>query len=230
MGKAYKCINAKHGHTCKRKALKRDWLERAVVVETVTKVLTDEVIDRVADAIIAIQGQENPMIPSIKEQLRVCDNSLKNLLKAIEAGIFTPTTKERMEELERQKEELNISLIRAQMAQPVFTKEEIVKWISRFKYGNINDKAYQREIIDTFLNSVYVYEDKIIFTYNFRDHAETVTLDEIEYVFCSDVNDCPPPSKKHDPAGSCFLLISPQLEGGSWHTSDGHAPKAAVFL
>ena len=207
----YKCINAKHGHTCKRKAIKRDWLERAVVVETVTKVLTDEVIDRVADAIIAIQGQENPMIPSIKEQLRACDNSLKNLLKAIEAGIFTPTTKERMEELERQKEELNISLIRAQMAQPVFTKEEIVKWISRFKYGNINDKAYQREMIDTFLNSVYVYDDKIVFTYNFRDHAATVTLDEIEYVFCSDVNDCPPPSKKHDPAGSCFLLISPQI-------------------
>ncbi len=202
----YKCINAKHGHTCKRKALKRDWLERAVVVETVTKVLTDEVIDRVADAIIAIQGQENPMIPSIKEQLRVCDKGLKNLLKAIEAGIFTPTTKERMEELERQKEELNISLIRAQMAQPVFTKEEIVKWISRFKYGSINDKAYQREMIDTFLNSVYVYDDKIVFTYNFRDHAETVTLDEIEYVFCSDVNDCPPPINPRAVTVLGFLL------------------------
>ena len=112
-----------------------------------------------------------------------------------------------MEELERQKEELNISLIRAQMAQPVFTKEEIVKWISRFKYGNINDKAYQREMIDTFLNSVHVYEDKIIFTYNFRDHAETVTLDEIEYVFCSDVNDCPPPNRRNPnffPCGNEF--------------------------
>lgn len=73
----YKCINAKHGHTCKRKALKRDWLERAVVVETVTKVLTDEVIDRVADAIIAIQGQENPMIPSIKEHSVCVTKALK---------------------------------------------------------------------------------------------------------------------------------------------------------
>ena len=142
----------------------------------------------------------------IKEQLRVCDNSLKNLLKAIEAGIFTPTTKERMEELERQKEELNISLIRAQMAQPVFTKEEIVKWISRFKYGGINDKTYQREIIDTFLNSVYVYDDRIVFTYNFRDHAETVTLDEIEYVFCSDVNDCPPPTPHQFWCGVSFAF------------------------
>ncbi len=51
-------------------------------------------------------------------------------------------------------------------------------------------------MIDTFLNSVYVYDDKIVFTYNFRDHAETVTLDEIEYLFCSDVNDGPPPIEK----------------------------------
>ena len=111
-----------------------------------------------------------------------------------------------MEELERQKDELNISLIRAQMAQPVFTKEEIVKWISRFKYGNINDKAYQREMVDTFLNSVYVYDDKIVFTYNFRDHAETVTLDEIEYVFCSDVNDGPPPINPRTVTVLGFLL------------------------
>ena len=92
------------------------------------------------------------------------------------------------------------------MAQPVFTKEEIVKWISRFKYGNINDKAYQREMIDTFLNAVYVYEDKIVFTYNFRDHTETVTLDEIEYVFCSDINDCSPPKHLNAKAFRCFTF------------------------
>ena len=163
----------------------------------------------------------------------MCDKGLKNLLKAIEAGIFTPTTKERMEELERQKEELNISLIRAQMAQPVFTKEEIVKWISRFKYGNINDKAYQREMIDTFLNSVYVYDDKIVFTYNFRDHAETVTLDEIEYVFCSDVNNCPPPINPRASTVLGFLLrknpsdLSNSL--GFFLVSFGSNPASAVL-
>ena len=132
---------------------------------------------------------------------------LVNLLKAIEAGILTSTTKARMDELEKQKEELNASLIRAQMEQPVFTKEEIVKWISRFKYGNVHDKAYQKEIIDTFLNSVYVYEDKIVFTYNFRDHAETVTLDEIEYAFCSDVHKSTPPEKDQSFRIGLFLRL-----------------------
>lgn len=203
----YKCINAKRGHTCKRKAVKKDWLERVVVLETVKRALTDDVIDRVADAVIAIQKQENPLIPSIKEQLRMCESSLKNLLKAIEAGIITPTTKARMEELERQKEELQISLIHAQMEQSLFTKEEIVKWISRFKYGNIHDKAYQKEIIDSFLNAVYVYDDKLVFTYNFREHTETVTLKEIEEAFCSDVVGTAPPEKEHRLTVMLFFCV-----------------------
>lgn len=44
-----------------------------------------------------------------------------------------------------------------------------------------------------FLNSVYAYNDKTVFTCNFQGHAEAVTLDGIEYVFCSDVNNSPPP-------------------------------------
>ena len=128
----------------------------------------------------------------------LCDigNGTMNILRPLDSNVDLRqmfTEKYGVQQRVLAIQELNISLIRAQMAQPVFTKEEIVKWISRFKYGNINDKAYQREMIDTFLNSVYVYDDKIVFTYNFRDHAETVTLDEIEFVFCSDVNDCPPP-------------------------------------
>ena len=49
-------------------------------------------------------------------------------------------------------------------------------------------------------------EAAIVFTYNFRDHAETVTLDEIEYVFCSDVNDCPPPTPHRFWCGVSFAL------------------------
>ena len=190
----YKCSTAKFQHTCKRKAIKKDWLEKAVVWVTVTRILTDDVIDHIADAIIAMQGTEDPIIPSLREQIRQCENSLKNLLAAIEQGIITPTTKERMEELEAQRDKLNVSLIHAQMEQPVFSKEEIVKWISRFKYGNIDDKDYQREVIDTFLNSVYIYDDYMGFVYNFREGTETITLDELNLALCSDLEDCTPPS------------------------------------
>lgn len=57
-----------------------------------------------------------------------------------------------------------------------------------------------------FLNSVYAYNDKTVFTCNFQDHAEAVTLDGIEYVFCSDVNNSPPPINPRAVTVLGFLL------------------------
>lgn len=47
--------------------------------------------------------------------------------------------------------------------------------------------------IDTFLNSIYVYDDRLVFTYNYRDGTETLTLKDIEAAFGSDMKNCSPP-------------------------------------
>lgn len=72
-------------------------------------------------------------------------------------------------------------------------KEEIVDWISRYKDGNINGLDYRRGIIDTFVNSVYVYDDKLILTYNYKDGSQTLTLKEIEAALSSDLTSMRPP-------------------------------------
>ena len=192
----YKCSGAKRGLGCHRKPLRKDWIERVAVLLTVRQVLTDETIDRIADAIVVMQEEEDTTIPAMERQLRECEKGIANMLNAIQAGILTSSTKERLEELERQRDALNASILTARMERPKYTKEEIVQWISRYKYGNINDKDYQKEIIDTFLNSIYVYDDRLVFTYNYRDGTETLTLKEIEAAFSSDLIDLAPPDRK----------------------------------
>ena len=52
---------------------------------------------------------------------------------------------------------------------------------------------YRKEIIDTFVNSVFVYDDKLVLTYNYKDGSETLTLQEIESVLSSNLASmCPP--------------------------------------
>ena len=189
----YKCSGSKRHLGCKRKALKKDWIERTVVQLTVTKVLTDTAIDRIADAMVAMQAKEDTTIPALQQQLRDCEKGIENVLNAIQMGILTVSTKERLEQLEQQRETLKASILQAQIARPQYSKEQIVQWISRFKYGNINDKAYQREIIDVFVNSVYVYDDKLVLTYNFKDGTQTITLKEIENALSSDMTCVAPP-------------------------------------
>ena len=38
---------------------------------------------------------------------------------------------------------------------------------------------YRRRIIDVFVNSVYVFDDKIVFTYNFKDGTDTFSLKDV---------------------------------------------------
>ena len=157
--------------------------------------LTDDNINRIADAIVILQDEEDTMTPVLERQLQECEKGISNLLNAIQAGILTPSTKDRLEQLEAQRENLQVSIIQAKMERPKYSKKEIVQWISRFKYGNINDKDYQKEIIDTFLNSIYVYDDRLVFTYNYKNGTETLSLEEIEAAFSSDLKDCAPPGK-----------------------------------
>jgi len=189
----YKCSGAKRHLGCKKKPLRKDWIERVAVRLTVTTVLTDVNINRIADAILILQNEEDTMTPALENQLRECEKGITNLLNAIQAGILTSSTKERLEQLEAQRENLQVSIIQAKMERPKYTKEQIVQWISQFKYGNINDKAYQKEIIDTFLNSIYVYDDRLVFTYNYKNGTETLPLEEIEAAFGSDLKNCAPP-------------------------------------
>lgn len=39
--------------------------------------------------------------------------------------------------------------------------------------------SWQR-LIDSFVNAVYLYEDKIILTFNYKDGSKTITLAEVE--------------------------------------------------
>lgn len=119
------------------------------------------------------------------------------MLNAIQAGILTPSTKSRLEQLEAQRDALKASIVQAQIERPQYSKEQIVAWISRFKYGSIDDPAYQKEIIDIFVNAVYVFDDKLVFTYNFKDGSQTITLDDIKAAFGSDLEKSSPPLNPH---------------------------------
>ena len=143
-----------------------------------------------------MQEQEDTVTPVLKQQLQQCETEIRNVMKAIRQGILTDSTRECLEELEQQRDSLRGSIAQLQLERRKFTKEEIVDWVGRYKDGNINDPDYRREIIDTFVNSVFVYDDKLILTYNYKDGSQTLTLQEIEAALSSDLTGMCPPNAK----------------------------------
>ena len=210
----YKCGGAKRKLGCKRKAVRKHWIERAAVLVTVQRVLQDDEISRIAEAIVALQEKEDTTLPAMRFQLAACEKAIDNMLNAIQQGIITASTKERLEQLETQRQELKLSILQVQMTKPRYTKEQIVSWINRFKYGSVDDPQYQKQIIDTFINSIYVFDDKIVFTYNFQDGTEPITLAEIEAAFGSDLAKvAPPQTLRTDMVRRvfCYITAHPSL-------------------
>ena len=207
----YKCSGAKRHLGCKRKAIRKQWIERAAVLITVQRVLKDDEIDRIAAAIVSLQEREDTTLPAMRFQLAACEKAIDNMLNAIQQGIITASTKERLEQLETQCQELKLSILQVQMTKPRYTKEQIVSWISRFKYGNVDDPQYHKQIIDTFINSIYVFDDKIVFTYNFQNGTEPITLAEIEAAFGLDLTQVAPPKKSRNLKGFRTFLFLPKM-------------------
>ena len=122
----YKCSGAKRHLGCKRKAIRKQWIERAAVLITVQRVLKDDEIDRIAAAIVSLQEREDTTLPAMRFQLAACEKAIDNMLNAIQQGIITASTKERLEQLETQRQELKLSILQVQMTKPRYTKEQIV--------------------------------------------------------------------------------------------------------
>lgn len=38
---------------------------------------------------------------------------------------------------------------------------------------------FRRQLIDSFVNAIYLYDDKIVLTYNMQDSTETIPLEDI---------------------------------------------------
>ena len=204
----YKCGGAKRRLGCKRKAVKKHWIERVAVVTTVERVLQDAEINRIADAIVALQDKEDTTIPALREQLKECEKGIENMLNAIQMGILTTSTKTRLEELEARQNKLKLSIMQAELQKPKYTKEQIVSWINRFKYGDVDDTEYQKQIIDTFINAIYVFDDKLVFTYNFKDGTEAILPKAVEDAFGSDLTQVAPPDQVKTMSLDLFLISS----------------------
>ena len=189
----YKCGSAKRKLGCNKKAVKKDWIERVVIRLTVDRVLQAEEMNRIANKIVAMQDAENLTLPALRKQLADTEKGIENMLNAIQMGVLTQSTKERLESLEKQRDELKVSILTEELQKPRLSKESIIAWIDQFRYGDRDSAEYQKRVIDSFVNSVYVFDDKLVLTYNYHGGTETIALKDIETAYGSDLAGQSPP-------------------------------------
>ena len=198
----YKCNHSKQGK-CDKKTVKKEWLEELVLDEIKELLSSNEVIEELADRIYELQLQEDNTATTIQAQLTGVETRLNNLVEAITQGIYSSTTKKVLDELEERKRNLEIELFEAQTRNPVLTKEQILFALYNFRKIDISTQEGKQRLIDGFVNSIYMYDDHFVFTYNYKGQSKTVTFEELNSSPLTSQGS--PTQKQHLNAGAVFV-------------------------
>ena len=207
----YKCATAKKKKGCKKKTVRKQWLENLVVNQTMQLVRDDAAMESIIAKVMELQDRENTNLPLYEKQLRDAESGIQNMLNAIQAGILTSSTKERLEQLEETKRELEARIAEEKLAKPKVTEEFIRFWLLRFRKLDMRLKDQRQTLVDPFINAIYLYDDKVLITFNYKERTQTVTFGEAAKVASagngSDL-DCIPASQERQLLIAVFFVLS----------------------
>lgn len=178
----YRCVNTKKHKTCsaKHKSVRKLPLENAVVNATMAKVMDDNFVEYIADAVMDLQGKESSELPALRKQLEETERGITNMLNAIQMGIINQSTKQRLDELEERKKDIELHIIQEEIKKPLLSREDVTFWICRFRKLDVSKLDERRRLIDSFVNSVTIFDDHILITFNYKEGETRLNFSDIE--------------------------------------------------
>lgn len=180
----YACVNRTRRHGCDKKPVKKEWIEDIVVKYTKEVVLAEDMIEQIADGVMDFLEREkksNGELDALEASLKNVDGSIRNMMQAIEQGIITKSTKQRLMELEEQRDQISAAIAREKIATPDIERDQIVYFLEKFKEGSLDDPDYRTKLVEAFVSSVYLWDDgRIVINYNYTGENNQLTLRQIE--------------------------------------------------
>ncbi|MBR6316155.1 MAG: recombinase family protein [Lachnospiraceae bacterium] len=169
---------------CVKSSVRQDWAEK-IVLSCVSDLLHDpELFDTIVERTWDYYERQDSVkgeIAVIEKQIAEIDKKIQNLTRAIESLTDASPITGRINELSQQKDELLAALVQKNIEAGIsFTKEHIVYFLQKCRDMDADDADVRKKLIETFINSVYIYEDRIMIAFNYSGDRNTLTLEEIK--------------------------------------------------
>ena len=135
-----------------------------------SEVFSPKIIDKIAENIVISfnkQIKDNPEIISYERQLNDISKKIQNIMNAIEQGIITVTTKEKLMQYESDKANLEacITKLKTCTIQPL-DKSTVKAFLHDFENRDYTKPENRFRLLEIFINKIYLYDDYAIIIYN----------------------------------------------------------------
>ncbi len=194
----YKCVGVTKS-VCDKRTIRKQFIEDEIIAAIVGNgteqnphgVLTDEFIDTIAaETYMLIQAERNDSEIKRLESL-VADNqkAINNLMQALMLGKIADTILAQIEKLESENKELNDTIESEKALQINYTYADIRKWLQHFRTLDYSKTKNRKDLIDTFIYRVLLYDDKMKVIFNLKGEQQNELLLNLIFPDYPDGND-----------------------------------------
>lgn len=180
----YSCSKKKRFRECDKKSIRQTTIEDLVINATIDLLKDDELIEFLIEntwQYYQAQDESQEELNALHRELEQTEKAIANLITAIEAGILNEATKKRMAELEAQQKDLVSAIADREIAKGFHITREYVDFFFRqFRDKDYTDRECQKQLISTFVNSVFLYDDHLKLNFNFSSDSRIISLSEAE--------------------------------------------------
>lgn len=180
-------------HECNKKRVKKEDIEKWICSELNKLIMDDTFVSDLADACMEYQDREPATDDRQILQARLDDvqKQIRNLTDVLALGGAVRSVVDKLTALSEQEEQLKAAIAECMIENPRLERDQIVFMLEELRNGDPADPAYQLRLIDTFLNSVYLYDDgRAIINLNYTGNNSTVSFDDIsQYIEIGSTNE-----------------------------------------
>lgn len=186
---SYRCGCRKQKRDCKNKEIKRDYLESFILEELEKNILNDSAIPVLSKALNEKVRQSNDnnseLIKSLEIKLEKVNKEINNILNAIMNGIVNNMLKDKLDELEQVKINLDLKISELKIEHKDIdtvgiTEDQIRAMFSQFRqFVKERNIPECKKFIGNYIKEVIIYKDyiEVIFNVVFSFIHEEITHD-----------------------------------------------------
>lgn len=123
---------------------------------------------------------DNGYIAGLEAELKETEKGINNLVKVIEKGVLSDAVTGRLSELENRKLAIQEAIETEKLKQSIVDDEySIQHYFELYAHANFDDEATRDNILEYFIDKIYVYNDRLVITWLYSDDKTRIALDTL---------------------------------------------------
>lgn len=169
---------------CDLKSLRKEKLEDLVIKKTCELINCEENINFIAKHLNDMYKENtsnNTKIKMLEKQKVDCEKAANNILVAIEQGIITDFTKDRLSKLQSELNEIKYKIEQEKQKTNFYISiEDIKKYIKSKVILNTEDIQLRKLLVNAFVKQVIVKDNEVTIIYNSSDKIDYVSKSVVD--------------------------------------------------